>query len=247
VLKELAKIKPGTVDLIFADPPYNEGINYGKGKEADLLPDDVFVAWCSKWIEEAYRVLAADGAFWLLISYEYADYLSLELRKAGFHRRRWVTWYETFGVNCTDNFNRTSRPLLYSVKNPKEYIFNADAPAVRRLSDRQTKYSDKRADPDGKTLDDVWDIPRLTGTCQERLPDFPTQLPLQLLRRVVESTSKPGDLVLDPFNGSGTTGEAAIQAGRNYLGIEKQEEYVELSRLRLSAAAAIPKSAGKQR
>jgi DNA modification methylase len=151
----------------------------------------------------------------------------------GFHIQPWIFWYETFGVNCTRKFNRCSRPLLWLVKNRKRFVFNADAPEIRRLSDRQTKYNDARANPKGKLLDDVWQISRVCGTFNERIAGFPTQLPLELLRRVVACASCPGDLVVDPFSGSATTGAVCIEMGRHYRGIELSVEFAEMSRTRL--------------
>jgi hypothetical protein len=92
------------------------------------------------------------------------------MEDAGLHRRQTIIWYETFGVNCTHMFNSCTRPLLWMVKHPKRFVFNADAPQIRRPSDRLTKYNDRRACPRGKLLDDVWTIPRVCGTFRERLP-----------------------------------------------------------------------------
>jgi DNA modification methylase len=224
--------------LIFADPSYNIGVDYGDGPAADRLPDDVFVAWCRSWIEQVHRVLADDGTFWLLINHEYADYLGVELRKAGFHRRATVTWYETFGVcnSARTNFSRCSRPLFYSVKDPRRFAWNPEPLLVQ--SARQEKYNDRRASPDGKMMDDVWVIPRVAGTFKERIRGFPNQLPLELLRWIVLGTSAPGDLVVDPFCGSATTGVAAIQAGRRYIGIAKQAHFAELAAERLRTATS---------
>jgi DNA modification methylase len=178
---------------------------------------------------------------WLMIGDEYADHLGLTLRQAGFRRRAWVKWYETFGANRPNNFNRTSRHLFYCVKDAQKFTFNADA--VTRPSDRQLKYGDTRADPAGKTLDDVWQIPRLVGTASERIPDVPTQLPLELLRRVVLSTSDPGDVVLDPFSGSGTTGVVAMENGRIFIGIEKNLTYASIAERRLMRVSTGQKAA----
>lgn len=236
-VKELAKQQSGTARLIFADPPYNIGIDYGGGVKDDLLPDEQFVRWCRQWIDECVRILSNDGSLWLLISDEFADYIGVELRKAGLHRRSWIKWFETFGVNQANNFNRCSRHLFYCVKDDRRFVFNPEA--VNRPSDRQLKYGDKRADPAGKNWDDIWGInppiPRLVGTAVERMPDFPTQLPLNLLRPIILCASEPGDLVIDPFNGSGTTGLAAIQNGRRYIGIEKSPKFAAAAELRLKA------------
>lgn len=230
-LDHLRAVGSGTVNLVFADPPYNIGFDYGEGYDDDQ-PRDRYLAWVSEWVAECARVLAPDGAMWVLINDEYAAEYAITLDRHGLVRRNWVIWYETFGVNCPNKFNRTKRHLLYTVKDASRFVFNAAA--VSRPSDRQLKYDDPRANPDGKVMDDVWlDIPRLVGTAAERVPDFPTQLPLALLRRVVGCCTDPGDLVLDPFNGSGTTGAAAVAMGRRYVGVERSERFAGLARLRL--------------
>jgi site-specific DNA-methyltransferase (adenine-specific) len=169
---------------------------------------------------------------WVLIRDEYADEIGCLLRRAGLHCRKWIIWYETFGVNCSNNFNSCHRHLFYMVKDPRRFPWHPEA--VNRPSDRQIKYDDPRANPSGKNWDDVWIISRVAGThTGERLPSIPTQLPLDLLLPVIGCASDHGDLVLDPFSGSATTGEAAIRLGRHYVGIERSEHFVDLSRLRL--------------
>lgn len=233
-VEELAKVAPGSVRLVFADPPYNIGIDYGDHHD-DSMDDEDFMEWSESWIRAAAATLADDGSMWVLINDEWADVYGCLLRDCGLKRRAWIKWFESFGVNNANNFNRTSRHLFYMVKDPKRFVFHADA--VSRPSDRQAIYGDKRADPGGKVWDDVWGInpaiPRLVGNAAERIPDFPTQLPLQLLRAVVGCASDPGDLVVDPFNGSGTTGAACIELGRRYLGIEKSAEFARVARMRL--------------
>lgn len=231
-VEELARLDAGCARLVFADPPYNVGVDYGDGAEADTLSAARFTAWLAGWISAARRVLAEDGSLWVLISDEYAAECCVEVKRAGFAVRNWVKWYEGFGVNCSGKFNRCTRHLFHAVKSPSRFVFDEDA--VSRPSARQTVYNDARASPGGKLLDDCWfDVPRLAGTHNERLPDFPTQLPVALLARVVACASEPGDLVIDPFSGSGTTGVAAVRLGRRYLGIERQPRFAELSTLRL--------------
>lgn len=237
-VETLKTLEPITIRLVFADPPYNIKYNYGKGEYRDDMPMNLYLAWCQSWMDACARLLAPDGSMWVLINDEWADEFGCMLRSAGLHRRSWIKWYESFGVNTANNFNRCSRHLFYMVKDPKRFVFNPDA--VSRPSDRQAKYGDKRADPGGKIWDNVWginpEIPRLVENAKERLPDFPTQLPLALLRAVVGCASDPGDLIVDPFNGSGTTGEAAIRLGRRYVGIEQSSDFVRLARLRLAVA-----------
>lgn len=219
--------------LIFADPPYNIGIDYGNGVKADLLKPDRYMAWVNGWITRAIDCLTPDGSLWVMIGDEYAAEYGVLLKSKGLTIRNWIKWYETFGANCANKFNRTSRHIFYCVRDPNNFVFNSDP--VSRPSDRQTKYNDKRANPAGKIWDDVWMIPRLTQSCNERIPQFPTQLPLDLVSAIVECASMPGDLVVDPFNGSGTTGAASLTSGRKYIGIELNEHFADLTAKRFQA------------
>jgi DNA modification methylase len=224
----------GPARLIFTDPPYNIGIDYGNHHN-DSMPRASFVKWCERWMRLCSDCLADDGSLWVMINDEYAADFVINLRDGcGLHMRAWIKWYETFGVNCSNNFNRTSRHILYFVKDEDRFVFNETA--VLRPSDRQAKYGDARAQSSGKIMDDVWQIPRLSGTCNERIPDFPTQLPLELVRRIVDVASEPGDLVVDPFNGSGTTGVACVQSQRKYIGIDASESFIDIADRRLRGA-----------
>lgn len=155
-LDGLAALPEGSVDLAFADPPFNIGYDY------DVYDDrraaDEYVAWCQKWIAGVRRVLKPDGAFWLAIGDEYAAELKvLATREIGFHLRSWVIWFYTFGVHCTHKFTRSHAHLFYFTKDAKAFTFNADE--VRVPSARQLVYADKRADSRGRLPDDTWMIP----------------------------------------------------------------------------------------
>lgn len=229
--EELAAQDSRSVDLVFADPPYNIGVDYGRGACADLLPPAEYLNWCREWMFECYHILTDIGTMWVMINDEWAGHFSVILEELGFHQRNWIKWYETFGVNCVNKFNRTSRHIFYCVKDSKQLVFHSDA--VMRPSARQSKYRDKRASWGGKVWDDVWQIPRLVGSAQERIKELPTQLPLAILRPIIACTSNPGDLVLDPFMGSGTTLRAAKDLGRKAIGIEIEEKYCEIAAKRL--------------
>jgi DNA modification methylase/ParB-like chromosome segregation protein Spo0J len=234
-IAELEKLPSESVDLVFLDPPYNQGIDYGSGAKADKLSDDDYLAWMNGVIETCVTLMAPDGALVLVCPDEYADHLSVLLREAGLHRRAWLKWYETFGVNCAGNFNRTSRHVFYCVKNRAKFTFHESV--FSRPSARQVVYNDGRAAPAGKLWDDVWCIPRLVENSRERLPGLPTQLPLELVRPLVEGLTDPGGLVVDPMMGSGTSGEAAILSGRRFYGVEKNARFCEMARQRLILAA----------
>ena len=243
-IEGMAALPPGSVDLIVADPPYNIGIDYGDGEKADRLRDADYTAWVHRWIATAAGTLAPHGAMFVICGHEYAADHQLAMRAAGLHWRNTVTWVESFGVNCRRKFNRTSRPMFYAVKHPRRFTFNVEA--LTTPSARQTKYGDKRANPAGKVLDDVWVIPRVCGTFRERVDGVPTQLPLALVRRPVLGLSRPGDLVVDPFTGSGTTGVVCIEHGRRFQGFELRAGFAAIARARIDKAASECTVAGER-
>lgn len=232
-IEHLTALPPGSVDLIVADPPYNIGIDYGNGQKADRLSDGDYINWTYSWIQKAADALRYGGSLWVICGQEYGAYHDLAIRAAGLTIRSRITWHETFGVNCRDKFGRTSRPIFYAVKGG-DYTFNREA--VTRPSDRQLKYNDKRANPAGKIWDDVWRVSRVCGTFKERVKGVPTQLPVALVTPIVLCSSNPGDLVVDPFAGSGTTGVVCVEHGRRFIGIELRESFAEVARRRIAGA-----------
>ena len=238
----LSKTDEGSVDLVFADPPFNIGYSY------DVYDDDQqaqdYLGWCDEWIGLIHRALKPDGTFWLAIGDEYAAELKIASQKAGFHCRSWVIWYYTFGVNCVNGFSRSHTHLFHFVKDPKHFTFNRVNPQIRVKSARELVYGDKRANPNGRLPDNTWiirpqDAPlsfspshdtwyfaRVAGTFKEREGFHGCQMPEQLLARIIRSSSRPQELVLDPFGGSGTTMCVAKKLGRQWMGFELSDDYV---------------------
>src|SRR5207249_3505785 len=123
----LRDVADGTIDLTFADPPFNIGYEY------DVYDDrrDDYLDWTRRWGREVVRVLKPDGTFWLAIGDEFAAELKLIFhRELGLVPRSWVVWYYTFGVHCTKKFTRSHAHLLYFVKDPKRFTFNDDCVLV---------------------------------------------------------------------------------------------------------------------
>ena len=254
-LEQMREIEDGSIDLVFADPPFNIGHKYDKYD--DRRDDDVYVDWSKAWIQSVYRVLKPNGTFWLAIGDEYAAELKVAAqRETRFCTRSWVVWYYTFGVNCTKKFSRSHAHLLHFVKDENDFTFNADDPALRIPSARALVYGDKRANPKGRLPDDTWILrpqdfqsdpygydpqqdtwyfARVAGTFKERQGFHGCQMPEQLLGRIVRTSSNSGDLVLDPFAGSGTTLAVAKKLGRRWLGCELSEDYVRYASERLEA------------
>ena len=228
----LASLERESVDLVVTDPPYNIGINYGLGKKADRRDD--YDIWCSRWIEWCYRALKPRGSMWIISGQEYGACIDIAMQSAGLSIRNRITWHETFGVYCHNKFGRSSRPILYGVKDAKNFTFNKSAVTIP--SARQEKYGDRRAAAGGKLMGDVWQINRVCGTFRERVKGVPTQLPEELVERIVSVSSNPGDVVLDPFVGSGTTLAVAARLGRGGIGCELNPEYVKIAETRIAAA-----------
>ena len=224
------------VDLIFADPPFNIGYKYDKYK--DKLKKEKYIAWTKDWMTVCTKVLRPDGSFYIAIGDEYAADVKIIADKLELVLRNWLIWHYTFGQQMKTKFARSHTHILYFVKNKDSFTFNADK--IRVISDRQKVYKDKRANPNGKTPDDVWDeYPRICGTFKERL-DFPCQMPESLLARIIRASSNEGDWVLDPFSGSGTTAVVANKLNRIYTGIEISEKYVKESEKRIKDSEGLP-------
>jgi site-specific DNA-methyltransferase (adenine-specific) len=250
-VEQMRKLETGSVDLAFADPPFNIGYQY------DIYDDrkeaDAYLEWTREWTTEVARVLKPDGTFWLAIGDEFAAELKMLVHRGlGLTPRSWVIWYYTFGVNCKSKFSRSHAHLFYFVKDRENFTFNLDP--IRVPSARQLIYADRRANPQGRLpddtwilrpqdvpggfdpLDDTWYVPRVCGTFKERAGWHGCQMPEQLLGRIIKACSNPGDLVLDPFAGSGTTLTVAKKLGRRPLGFELSPAYAERARARLDAA-----------
>jgi site-specific DNA-methyltransferase (adenine-specific) len=245
-LRVLAELPEASVDLAFADPPFNIGYEYDVYDDRKAKAD--YLAWTEKWLRAVRRVLKPTGSFYVAIGDEYAAETKVRLDEMGLTLRNWIVWHYTFGVHCTKKFSRSHAHIFYYVVDPKRFTFHADA--VRVPSARQTTYADKRANPRGRLPDDTWVlrpqedarlfpsdsdtwyVSRVCGTFRER-KGHPCQMPEAVLERIVRASSNPGDLVLDPFSGSGTTLAVARRLGRHYLGIELSEQYAEQTRRRL--------------
>jgi len=245
------QVEPASVDLVFADPPFNIGYDYDVYDDAREAED--YLTWCRQWMSGVHRALKPDGTFWLAIGDEYAAELKvLAQRELGFHTRSWVIWYYTFGVNCRRGFSRSHTHLFHFVKDRERFTFNADHPAERLPSARQLVYADARANPAGRLpdntwilrpqdagpkafveTDDTWYFARVAGTFKEREGFHGCQMPERLLGRIIRLCSNPGDTVLDPFSGSGTTLAVAKKLGRRWMGFELSTEYAKRIRLRL--------------
>jgi modification methylase len=239
-LEELQKLPTGSVDLVFADPPYNlqlsgelyrpnqsrvDGVDEAWDRFADFATYDAF---SRAWLGECQRILKPTGALWVIGSYHNIFRVGAVLQDLGFWILNDVVWRKT---NPMPNFRgrrlaNAHETLIWAAPSAdaKSYTFNYDA--LKVFNDDLQMRSD-------------WTLPICTG--EERLKDeagrktHPTQKPEALLYRVLLASTKPGDLVLDPFFGTGTTGAVAKKLGRHFIGIEREPAYVEAAQRRIDA------------
>ncbi len=230
-IEVLGKVHEPFADLIFADPPFNIGYKYDKYN--DKQKRENYIAWTKEWMTVCKKVLKPHGSFYIAIGDDYAANVKIIADELGLFMRNWIIWHYTFGQQTKSKFARSHTHIFYFVNDMKNFTFNDYT--VRIPSDRQLIYDDKRANTIGKMPDDVWDeYSRVCGTFKERTGWHPCQMPESLLRRIIAVSSNPGDCVLDPFSGSGTTAAVAYQLGRNYVGIEISPEYVKNTNERLA-------------
>jgi site-specific DNA-methyltransferase (adenine-specific) len=249
-VKLLGRMPAGSADLLFADPPFNIGYEYDRYD--DRRGKAEYLAWADAWLAAAVRVLKPTGSIFVAIGDEYAAEHKVRLDALGLHLRNWVVWHYTFGVSCTRKFNRSHAHILYYTRHPRQFTFHADA--VRVPSARLTTYADPRANPLGKLPDDTWVLrpqetddhflpdsdtwyfSRVCGTFRERT-GHPCQMPEAVLERIIRVATDEGDLVVDPFAGSGTTLAVAKKLGRRAVGMELSPEYAAGIRARLDGIA----------
>jgi site-specific DNA-methyltransferase (adenine-specific) len=229
-MKLLPKMEAGSVDLIFADPPYflsNDGITCKGGRmvsvnkadwdKSDGLKD--IHSFNRKWIRRCYRVLKESGSIFISGTFHNIYSIGMALQQENFTIVNNITWQKlnpppNLACKC---FTHSTETVIWAVKNKKKYFFN---------------YQLMKQINDGKQMKDVWSG-TLTPQREKVHGKHPTQKPEYLLERIILAASKEGDVVLDPFTGSSTTGVVAIRNGRKFIGIDNVEEYIDISQRRL--------------
>ncbi len=247
-IEAMAKLPSASVDMVFADPPYNLQLTGALKRPDDSAVDGVFDSWdkfdsfshydewTQAWLHQARRVLKPDGTFWVIGSYHNIFRLGSLLQSMGFWILNDIIWRKS---NPMPNFRGTRftnahETLIWAAKSQKsKYLFNY--PALKTLND------------DLQMRSDDWVFPLCTG--KQRLKDeagnklHSTQKPLGLLARAILSASHKGDTILDPFLGTGTTAVAAKMLGRHYIGIEREARYLNAARARLEKTKKLDEAA----
>ncbi len=246
-IAEMARLPDKSVDMIFADPPYNLQLGGDlfrpEGGRVDAVDDDwdkfdslaVYDDFTRQWLAEARRILKDNGTIWVIGSYHNIFRVGALLQDAEFWILNDVIWRKS---NPMPNFRGTRftnahETLIWCAKDEKaRYTFNYRA--MKALNDDLQMRSD-------------WVLPICSG--QERVKDeegikaHPTQKPEALLYRILLACTKPGDVVLDPFFGTGTTGAVARRLGRRWIGIEREPSYVKVAKQRIASTLPLDESA----
>jgi len=249
-LELLKTIDDEAVNLIIADPPYNvyeravSKMPYQRRKKDidwDQYDDD-FINYSFKWINLSLKKLKENGSFFIFGGINYLkgnDLLSL----LPFLRKRLefinlIIWNYPNGFGARRFFSNRYELIAWFSKS-RNYHFDLDAVRIKFDNDTLQEYlKDKRLNPEnvkkGKNPSNVWKINRINANAKERL-NHPTQKPEVIIKRIILATTKEGDMVLDPFLGSGTTTKVCQTLNRNCIGFEINPEYVEMSRMRLTS------------
>ena len=223
----LAQLPEESVDLIFADPPFNWNVPYSDWN--DNMKREDYLEFTRQWLDACLRVLAPHGSLWVNIPDDWAAEVVIHLKGRGLEMVNWCIWHFRFGQCRKSNFIVSKVHVLYFARDRRNRIWNPDRILVP--SDRATIYNDARTRrtrrPGLRVPLDVWYGPylgRIQGTNKERRRGHQNQIPETYMQRVILACSNEGDLVLDPFLGSGTTSVVARALNRRSIGIEFSED-----------------------
>jgi DNA modification methylase len=225
--EEMAKQPVSSVDLVIADPPYNLGKDYGNNQ--DSRDWRAYTAFTNAWLTQAIRVLKPTGALYVFMGVRFISRLFLMLEEEfQLHFNGWITWHYTQGMGRKRGFSPRHEDILYFTKSAA-FTFNLEAVRVPQ------KFFRLRNNMKGANPGDVWQFSHVHYCSAER-EAHPTQKPEGLIERIIRSSSNPGDLVLDPFVGSGTSCRVADVLGRRWIGMDINPDYVAMSQRRIDAS-----------
>ncbi|MHC5022726.1 MAG: DNA-methyltransferase [Planctomycetota bacterium] len=237
----------GQVDLVFADPPFNWDVPYDEWH--DGMPRKEYERFTFDWLDACVDVLAPHGAMWVNIPDDSAAEVVVHLKRRGLTMINWCIWHFRFGQHRDSSFIMSKVHVLYFAKDPDLRTWNAEA--ILEPSDRASIYADPRtmAKESNKGMRvpmDVWYGKywgRIQGNNKERRHRHHNQIPEVYLERVIRACTNEGDLVLDPFLGSGTTSTVARAWGRRSIGIEYSAENAASAWERITEIGMIRKGA----
>lgn len=238
-IEALNSVPDNSIDLIFADPPYNIGKNFN-GHIEKWENEESYLEWCYKWLDLCIQKLKPNGSFYVMTATQFMPYFDIHIRKKINILSRLIWSYDSSGVQAKKYYGSMYEPILFCVKDKKKYTFNSNDILVEAKTGSKRKLIDyRKAIPtvysSEKVPGNVWEFSRVRYRMDE-YENHPTQKPIALLERIIKASSNEGDLILDPFSGTFTTSFVAKQLGRKSIGIEIQDEYVKIGLRRLQLA-----------
>lgn len=237
--KLLREIPDNSIDMVFADPPYflsNGGISCRAGKmvkvdKGDWDKSNGFeqdFAFNYNWIKECKRILKSNGTIWITGSRHNIFMIGAILQQLDFNLLNDIAWFKPNAPpNLSCKYFAHSHETLLWARREKKISHKFNYEIVKEWESKEDIFKNEN-----KQMRSVWSIP-LTPQREKQQGKHPTQKPIELLRRVILSSTDEGDIVLDPFNGSGTTGLVCKKYNRKYLGVDNKREYLEITKKRL--------------
>lgn len=227
-LKILKNLENNSIDMIFADPPYflsgdgitcNAGkmVSVKKGKWDEKIDIKQKHRFNKQWIKLCKNILKDNGTIWISGTMHNIYSIGMALEEEGFKIINNITWKKLNpppNISCRA-FTHSTETILWAKKDLKKSNHKFNYEIMKQLNN-------------GKQMKDVWET-SLTKPSEKRCGKHPTQKPIEILEKIILASTDENDLILDPFNGSGTTGIVASRLNRKYIGIEKEEEYLDLT------------------
>ena len=242
VLKMLEFVPDNFADLIIIDPPYNLTKNFN-GFKFNSRSDESFDEYLETWFPEVCKKLKPNGSLYMCGDWKCTSSLQRAIEKELSILNR-ITWQREKGRGAKSNWKNGMEDIWFAVKNPKDYYFDVESVKMKRKVIAPYKVDGKPKDwdqsEDGNFRitypSNFWDDISIPFWSMPENTDHPTQKPEKLYAKLILASSKPGDIVFDPFLGSGTTSVVAKKLGRNYCGIEMNQEYCLWTEKRLQMA-----------
>ena len=231
-IDNMKKIPNKSIDLIFADPPYNIGKDFGNNKDKWEKTED-YITWCKLWIDECFRILKDNGTFYFMTATQFMSYLDVYVSENYNVLSRIVWSYVSSGVQSKKMFGSLYEPILVCSKSAKaKTVFNHEDILIEAKTGSQRKLIDYRKKVptiynSKKVPGNVWNFNRVRFKMDE-YENHPTQKPEILLERIILASSNKGDIILDPFSGTFTTSAMALKLERKAIGIELNEDYYKI-------------------
>lgn len=218
-LELFRKISDNSIHLIIADPPYNLGKDYGNNQDSKSFNE--YLEFSVSWLKEAYRVLTPNGTIYVFMGVRFISYLYDILDvQLGMFFKSWICWHYTQGMGKKIGFSPRHEDILMFTKT-EQFTFNLDDIRVPQ------KYYRQRNNMRGANPGDVWQFSHV-HYCNRNRQKHPTQKPEGLMERMVLASSNIGEIILDPFAGSGTTLRVCQQLNRRCIGFELNPGFVEI-------------------